>query len=133
MARTGKKIEKMKAEAKAAEVKETEKLAVEAEADAEQAAAVAEESAAQTAEKAEKAVESSRKTAARKVAKTEVFVQAHGGEAGVDELVERAAAAFKAAHKRTKIEELKLYVNADERRAYYVVNGEGSADAYIEF
>lgn len=39
-----------------------------------------------------------------------------------DELVERAKAAFKSEHKRTAIEQIKVYVKPEDYAAYYVVN-----------
>ena len=133
-----KKLTKMKGSAtKAVEEAKTE--------GARETAAEAAEAVSAAADQAVKAAKSTVKTAdsakadAQKAAKavstarTEVYIQAHGGEASVDELTERAAAAFKAAHKRTKIEDMKLYVNSDERKAYYVVNGVGGPEDYVEF
>ena len=51
-----------------------------------------------------------------------VYVQYPEVEVEVDELLERARAAFREEKKRTPIKELKLYIKTDERAAYYVIN-----------
>ena len=45
-----------------------------------------------------------------------------GSEAAVKDLVEAAKADFKASHKRTRIESLRLYVKPEDYTAYYVIN-----------
>ena len=77
-----------------------------------------------TAKKAEKAVEA---------AKSQVFVQTQGHEANVDELLSAAMADFKETHKRAKINDFKLYINADERKAYYVANGDPDLNGSVDF
>ncbi len=61
---------------------------------------------------------------AKKIADVKVtaFVQFMGSEAAVNDLVEAAKADFKASHKRTKIESLRLYVKPEDYTAYYVIN-----------
>lgn len=54
--------------------------------------------------------------------KPAIFVQFRGVEATTDELVERARAAFKAEHKRTDVEQIKMYVKPEDNAMYYVVN-----------
>ena len=81
------------------------------------AAKATKEKAARTATKA--------KAAAKRVAaavSAAVYVQYNGGEKGIDELVEAARADFRANHKRTRIEDLKLYIVPEKGMVYYVVN-----------
>ena len=56
------------------------------------------------------------------IAAATVYVQYMGSEAAVKDLVEAAKADFKASHKRTRIESLRLYVKPEEYTAYYVIN-----------
>ena len=51
-----------------------------------------------------------------------VLVQYPEVEVDIDELKERAKAAFREEKKRTPIKDLKLYIKTDERAAYYVIN-----------
>ena len=53
-----------------------------------------------------------------------VVLQYQGSETDVTALIEVAKAEFKAAHKRTRILSLQLYLKPEERAAYYVVNGD---------
>lgn len=53
---------------------------------------------------------------------TAVYIQYKGMEDGVEELIAAARADYKAAHKRTPINSIKLYVKPEEYTAYYVVN-----------
>ena len=55
-------------------------------------------------------------------AKTTVYIQFKGMEEGVDDLVAAARADYKATHKRTPINSIKIYVKPEEYTAYYVVN-----------
>lgn len=55
-------------------------------------------------------------------AKTTVYIQYKGMEDGVEDLVAAARADYKATHKRTPINSIKLYVKPEEYTAYYVVN-----------
>lgn len=54
--------------------------------------------------------------------KPEIFVQFQETQADINDLIERAKAAFKSEKKRTRITEMKLYVKPEERSAYYVIN-----------
>ena len=54
--------------------------------------------------------------------KPEIILQYQNAEAAVEALVEAAKAQFKAAHKRTPITSLKLYLKPEENAAYYVIN-----------
>ena len=54
--------------------------------------------------------------------KPEIFVQFQETQADINELIDRAKAAFKSEKKRTRITDMKLYVKPEERAAYYVIN-----------
>ena len=54
--------------------------------------------------------------------KPEIVLQYQGAEAGVETLIDAAKEQFKAAHKRTPITSLKLYLKPEESAAYYVIN-----------
>ena len=54
--------------------------------------------------------------------KPEIILQYQGAEAGVESFIEAAKAQFTAAHKRTPITSLKLYLKPEENAAYYVIN-----------
>ncbi|MBR3561495.1 MAG: hypothetical protein IKN81_08220 [Oscillospiraceae bacterium] len=60
--------------------------------------------------------------AKKSVAMVTAYVQFMGSEAVVNDLVEAAKADFKASHKRTKVESLRLYIKPEEYTAYYVIN-----------
>jgi len=51
-----------------------------------------------------------------------VYVQFQETQADVNELVDRARAAFRAEKKRTRITDMKIYIKPEERAAYYVIN-----------
>ena len=53
---------------------------------------------------------------------TTLYIQYKGKEDGVEDLIAAARADYKAAHKRTPINSIKLYVKPEEYMAYYVVN-----------
>lgn len=53
----------------------------------------------------------------------EVVVQYSGAEIGASALTDAAVAQFKAAKKRARIKDIKLYIKPEERAAYYVING----------
>lgn len=55
-------------------------------------------------------------------AKTSIYIQYKGMEDGIEDLVAAVRADYKAAHKRTPINSIKLYVKPEEYTAYYVVN-----------
>lgn len=79
-------------------------------------------------EDAEAVAKASAKQARKKIAekvesdKSAIFIQFRGIETTADELAERAKAAFKAEHKRTAIEQIKVYVKPEDNAMYYVVN-----------
>lgn len=72
------------------------------------------------------------KTEAKKVEKKdEVFVQFAGEEFGVEEVMEKAKAAYIAeGHRASAIKSVRLYIKPEERKAYYVINDKaaGSID-----
>ena len=74
---------------------------------------------AQKAEDAKKRAELKKAAAAMK---PEFILQYQGAEVNVEELASKAAAAFKADHKRTLITSMKLYLKPEENAAYYVIN-----------
>ena len=52
-----------------------------------------------------------------------IFVQFQDSEVDIDDLIEKAKAAFKGDKKRApKITDLKLYIKPEEKAAYYVIN-----------
>ena len=64
------------------------------------------------------------KETAKKVTpkKPEYYVQFNGHEINMDELSEKAKAAFKAEHKRTAVLSCRMYLKPEDNAAYYVVN-----------
>ena len=64
------------------------------------------------------------KATAKKVTpkKPEYYVQFNGHEINMDELSEKAKAAFKAEHKRTAVLSCRIYLKPEDNAAYYVVN-----------
>lgn len=66
-----------------------------------------------------------RKAAAKKdAAQVSVKIQFGGRDFSTEEILEKAKAAFSAANEGVEIKTIELYVNADDRAAYYVVNGQ---------
>jgi len=60
---------------------------------------------------------------AKKATET-IILQVYGKDADVAELMEKAKADFVAAgHKKSEIEDVKLYLKHEDGAAYYVVNG----------
>ena len=73
-----------------------------------------------------------KKAPVKKEIKTAVYVQYAGKEAEVEKLVAAAKKAYVAAgHKETDIKTVEIYVKPEENTAYYVINGEGSANYKI--
>ena len=64
------------------------------------------------------------KETAKKVTlkKPEYYVHLNGHEINMDELSEKAKAAFKAEHKRTAVLSCRIYLKPEDNAAYYVVN-----------
>ena len=78
---------------------------------------------------AQKAEDAKKRAALKQAAadmKPEVILQYQSAEAQVDALIEAAKAQFKAAHKRTLITSLTLYLKPEENAAYYVINEKNS-------
>ncbi len=108
----------------------------------EEVKAVAEETVKDVTDKAEEVVKevkktTTRKTAAKKPAKkaeptVNVFVEYMGKQAAAKEVVAKAMDAYKAAHADAEIKTFEVYVKPEENAAYYVVNGEGSAEFKVE-
>lgn len=53
-----------------------------------------------------------------------VKIQFGGKDISMDEILEKAKAAFAAANEGVEIKTVELYVNADDHAAYYVINGQ---------
>lgn len=71
------------------------------------------------------------KATAKKVAET-LVIQAAGNEWDVDAVKEQVIAAYVAAgHQRSGISSLTVYIKPEERKAYYVINGNTSGSADI--
>ena len=74
-------------------------------------------------------------TKAVKKAKKEVvetsFVQFSGKSLDTVDIIANCKAAFKAESKRKTIEDIKVYINVDDSRAYYVVNDDFSGSIEI--
>ena len=72
------------------------------------------------------------KTETKKVEKKdEVFVQFAGEEYAVEDVMEKAKAAYVAeGHRASAIKSVRLYIKPEERKAYYVINDKaaGSID-----
>ena len=78
-----------------------------------------------TAKAAEKAV-------VEKAADVTITVEFAGRQAVITDIAAKAEAAYKAMNADAEIKTLDIYVKPEENAAYYVVNGEGSADFRIE-
>jgi hypothetical protein len=70
------------------------------------------------------------KKAARKTCKTTVCVEMNGLTADVTAIQNAVKSAVKA--QGVEATELKIYINASEKAAYYTVNGEGDATCKID-
>lgn len=131
------KASEVKAEAKEAEAKTAANAekAVKAEKapKTEKAAkAVKEEKTAKAAAKKEE------KAAAKKPAKkeadpkTSVYIEYQDKQVLAKDILKLAQKDFKKKHRGETIKTLEIYVKPEENVAYYVVNGEGSSDYYVE-
>lgn len=80
-------------------------------------------------------VDETKKTV-KKVVKKETVVTAtvefYGRSVLVSDIAAKATDAYKASHDGAEIETLNLYIKPEENAAYYVVNGESSADFKVE-
>ena len=131
-------------ETKASEVKAEEKAS-----EAKTAAKAEKTVKAEKAPKAEKAVkavkeEKPAKAAAKKEEKakkpakkeadpkTTVFIEYQDKQILAKDILKLAQKDFKKKHRGETIKTLEIYVKPEENVAYYVVNGEGSSDYYVE-
>lgn len=63
----------------------------------------------------------------------DTFVEFNGMQICVDELVDRARIAYvEAGNSLQDVDNVKIYINANERRAYYVIN-DNPQSKFIEF
>lgn len=67
----------------------------------------------------------------KKAAVCTVTVEFAGKQMAITDIAAKAEAAYKEAHKDAVVETVDVYVKPEEGVAYYVVNGEGSADFKI--
>lgn len=106
-----------------------EKAAEETKKTASKAATTAKKTAAKTASAAKNTVKKAAKKAEPTVTAT---VEFYGKSVVVSDIVAKAEEAFKASHADTEISSIDLYIKPEENAAYYVLNGEGSADFKVE-
>ena len=87
---------------------------------------------------AEETKEEPKKAPAKKAApkkeaeQVNIKIQFGGKDFSTEEILEKAKAAFAAANEGVEIKTVDLYVNADDRAAYYVVNGQVPENNKIE-
>ena len=61
-----------------------------------------------------------------------VTVEAAGKQFDITAIADKAVAAYKAMNEKTAVKTVDVYVKPEEGVAYYVINGEGSADFKVE-
>ena len=131
-----KKTSAAKTTAKAAEKAVAEKAVAEKAAEVKEAVAetVAEvkTAAVKKTDEAKEAVKKTAKKVTKKAADVTITVEFAGRQAVITDLAAKAEAAYKAINADAEIKTLDIYVKPEESAAYYVVNGEGSADFRIE-
>ena len=103
--------------------------------------AAAEKAVAEVEKEVEK-VAAETKAAAEKVAKkattrttapkATVTVEAAGRQFDISAIADKAVAAYKAMNEKAAVKTVDVYVKPEEGVAYYVINGEGSADFKVE-
>ena len=124
MARKAAATTKKSTETKAAATKKAvAEKAVELEKDVEKVAAETKAVAEKVAKKA-----TTRKTAP----KATVTVEAAGRQFDITAIADKAVAAYKAMNEKAAVKTVDVYVKPEEGVAYYVINGEGSADFKVE-
>ena len=124
MARKAAATTKKATETKAAATKKAvAEKAVELEKDVEKVAAETKAVAEKVAKKA-----TTRKTAP----KATVTVEAAGRQFDITAIADKAVAAYKAMNEKAAVKTVDVYVKPEEGVAYYVINGEGSADFKVE-
>ena len=84
--------------------------------------------------KADEVKTATRKRTTKKAAepKCTVTIEFAGKSIAAKETLDRAIKAFKDAHKDVEVKTVDLYIKPETGEAFYVVNGEGSADFRIE-
>ena len=94
---------------------------------------------AKKAEETKATAKTTKKTTARKAAKkpvekiTEVYFEYNGEQILSEELVGRIQEAYKnEGHRISSIKTLRVYINPDERKAYYVINDKAEGK-FVEF
>lgn len=110
---------------------DAKKAAAKAKRDAKKAAAAAKNAADGALDTAAKAAKKTVEGGARVAEKitnslipaTEIVLQYSGAEIEAATLADAAVAQFRAAKKRARIKDIKLYLKPEERAAYYVING----------
>ena len=114
----------------------TKKTSAKAEKAAETVVAAAKEKAAEAVVAAEEIKAAAEKTAkeVKKAAepKCTVTIEFAGKSIAARETLDKAIKAYRDAHKDETIKTVDLYIKPESGEAYYVVNGEGSADFRIE-
>ena len=125
--KTAKKVEAAAVEEVKAAVEETLKAAAAKKAPAKKAAAKAEP-------KKAAAKPAAKKTAAKKAAAPEanVYIEFQGGQIAAKSILEKAVASYTAAHAGSEIKTIELYIQPEVNKAFYVVNGEGAEDFFVE-
>ena len=74
-----------------------------------------------------------KKATTRKTApKATVTVEAAGKQFDITAIADKAVAAYKAMNEKASVKTVDVYVKPEEGVAYYVINGEGSADFKVE-
>ena len=74
-----------------------------------------------------------KKTSTKKTApKATVTVEAAGKQFDITAIADKAVAAYKAMNEKASVKTVDVYVKPEEGVAYYVINGEGSADFKVE-
>jgi hypothetical protein len=74
-----------------------------------------------------------KKATTRKTApKATVTVEAAGRQFDISAIADKAVAAYKAMNEKAAVKTVDVYVKPEEGVAYYVINGEGSADFKVE-
>jgi hypothetical protein len=64
--------------------------------------------------------------------KATVTVEAAGKQFDITAIADKAVAAYKAMNEKAAVKTVDVYVKPEEGVAYYVINGEGSADFKVE-
>ncbi len=84
--------------------------------------AVIETPVAETKKKVVKTKKSTEKKVASTSSEPNVYIEFNGKQVLVKDVIAQVTAAYKAAHKRTAINTMDIYLKPDESAAYYVIN-----------